>query len=204
MAKVYDRTRWKNYPKREIQIFRQLEDGSKTFSELFNELGWGSLTLTNYLKNLVEKGYIGREERGRNVFYTLIQSNTYVRQMLNLDRWPSNAADVRIQKRIVLNELDEKKFIADWINSIKFCFLNVIQDYMLLGKRMRESEKETNSVNTLRRFLEGHIQDMVDTINYQGAVMAKRVRLGTLNPDRIWEVRNKLLKQIKNEIMNIT
>jgi len=200
MVKVYDRTRWNNNPKLEVKIFRRLEDGSKTFGQLLETLGWGTQTLTNYLKNLGDKGCIERKKRGRIVFYTLIQSNADVRQMLGWDWLPS--ADVRIHKRVELDKLNEEQFIASWLNSIKFTFLNIIQIYMLIGKKTKEPDKETKSITTMRNFLEGYVSDLADTITFNGEVMAKEIKLGILNPERIWEARNKLLKQIKNEIMS--
>jgi predicted transcriptional regulator len=199
--KDYDRTHWKNVPKREVKIFRSLEDESKTFSDLLKWLGWGSQTLTVYLKNLEKKGCIEKKKRGRYAFYTLIRSNSYVRQMLGWDRQPSS--DVRIHKRVELDRLDEEKFIQIWFNSVKFSFLNIIQDFMFLGEKTRESGENTDPIKTMRRFLEAHIQDLEDTITFQGEVMAKRVRRGTLKPERIWEVRNKLMKQIDNKFMSI-
>lgn len=199
-AYEYDRSHWNNNPKLEVKIFRRLEDGSKTFGELHKMLGWGTQTLTNYLKNLIKKGYIEKKKHGRNVFYTLIRSHRYVRQRLDWDWLPG--ADVRIHKRVKLGKLNEEQFIASWLNSIKFTFLNIIQAYMLIGKKTKESDKETKSITMMRNFLEGYVSDLADTITYNGELMAKEIKLGILDPERIWEARNKLLKQIKNEVMN--
>lgn len=198
MVKVYNRTWWNNNPKLEVKIFRRLEDGSKTFGELLEMLRWGPQTLTNYLKNLTEKGCIEKKKRGRSVFYTLIRSHPYVRQMSHWDWLPG--ADVRIHKRIELDKLNEEQFIACWLHSIKFSFLNIIQAYMLLGKRTKESNQETESIKKIRSFLEASVSDLADTVSFDGEVMIKEIKLGILDPERIWEARNKLLKQIKDEI----
>lgn len=206
MVKKKKATWWKNSPKFEVKIFRRLEDGSKTFGELLKELRrgpqtCGTQTLTVYLKNLNKRGCVERKKRGRNVFYTLIRSNPYVRQRLGWDWLPGS--DVRIYKRVELNRLDEDQFIASWLNSVKFSLLNIIQAYMLLGERAKESSEETGSVKTLRNRLEGYVSDLVGTVTFHGEVMAKEITVGVLNPERIWEVRNKLKKQIDNEIMGI-
>jgi len=201
MVKNYDRRKWKNDPKRDRKIFRRLEDGSKTFGELLEILAWARQTLTNYLTNLADKGCIEKKKRGRNVFYTLIRSHPYVKETLEWT-WSPGGADVRIHKRVELDKLNEEQFIASWLNSIKFTFLNIIQVYMLIGKKTKESDKETKSILMMRNFLEGYVSDLADTITFNGELMAKEIKLGILDPERIWEARNKLLKQIKDEIVN--
>jgi len=202
----YNTRWWENNPKVDMKMFWELEDGAKTFGQLLKTLGCGTQTLTNYLKNLGKEGKgcrkdcIERKKRGRTVFYTLIRSNAYVRQMLGWDWLPS--ADVRIHKHVELDKLNEEQFIASWLSSIKFTFLNIIQVYMLIGKKTKESDKETKSIKMMRNFLEGYVSDLADTITFNGELMAKEIKLGILDPERIWEVRNKLLKQIKDEIMN--
>lgn len=202
MVKNYDRRKWENDPKRDRKIFRRLEDGSKTFGELLEILTWARQTLTNYLKNLREKGCIEKKKRGRNVFYTLIRSHPYVRETLEWT-WSPGGADVRIHKRIELGKLDEEQFITSWLNSLKFNFLNVIQAYLLLGKKTKESDQETESIKRIRTFLEESVSDLADTVSFNGEAMVKEIKLGILDPERIWEARNKLLKQIKNEVMNL-
>jgi hypothetical protein len=198
MVKNYNTSWWNNNPKLEAKIFRRLEDDSKTFGELLEMLRWGPQTLTNYLKNLTQKGCMEKKKRGRSVSYTLIRSHPYVRQMLGWDWLPG--ADVRIHKRVELDKLNEEQFIACWLHSIKFNFLNIIQAYMLLGKRAKESRQETESIKKIRSFLEASVSDLADTASLNGEVMVKEIKLGILNPKRIWEARNKLLKQIKDEI----
>ena len=207
MVKNYNNRRWwENDPKVDVKIFWELEDGSKTFGQLLKTLGCGTQTLTNYLKNLGKAGKgcrkdcIERKKRGRTVFYTLIRSNAYVRQMLGWDWLPST--NVRIHKRVELDKLNEEQFIASWLNSIKFTFLNIIQVYRLIGKKTKESNEDTDSIKMMHNFLEAYVSDLADTITYNGELMAKEIKLGILDPERIWEVRNKLLKRIKDEIMN--
>jgi len=198
MVKNYNTSWWRNNPKLEVKIFRRLEDGSKTFGELLEMLRWGPQTLTNYLKNLTEKGCIEKKKRGRSVSYTLIRSHPYVRQILGWDWLPG--ADVRVHKRVEMDKLNEEQFIVCWLHSIRFCFLNIIQAYMLLGKRTKESNQETESIKKIRSFLEASVSDLADTVSFNGEVMVKEVRLGILDPKKIWEARNKMLKQTKDEI----
>ena len=199
MVKNYNRRWWNNNPKLEVKIFRRLEDGSKTFGELLEMLRWGPQTLTNYLKNLTEKGCIKKKKRGRSAFYTLIRSHPYVRQRLSWDWLPG--ADLRIHKRTRLDRLNEEQFIAYWLHSIKFSFLNIIQAYMLLGKRTKESNQETESIRKIRSFLEASVSDLADTVSFNGEVMVKEIKLGILKPEKIWRVRNKLLKEIKHDFL---
>lgn len=198
MSKSYNNRRWwKNDQKRDRKIFRRLEDGSKTFGELQKMLRWGPQTLTNYLKNLTKDGCIEKKKRGRSVLYTLIRSHPYVRKMLGWDWLPG--ADVRVLKRVELDKLNEEEFIASWLNMVKFSFLNIIQGYLLLGQKTKEASKqETESIEKIRDFLEASVSDLADTVSFNGEIMAKEIRHGKLNPDKVWKTRNKLLKEIKN------
>ena len=199
MIKTYNNRWWKNDQKRDRKIFRRLENGSKTFGELLKMLRWGTQTLTNYLKNLTTKGCIEKKKRGRSALYTLIRSHPYVRETIGLD-WPPGAA-VKICKRVELDKLNEEQFIASWLNSLKFSFLNIIQGYLQLGKKTKEGfNQETESIKKIQDFLEASVSDMADTISFTGEVMAKEISLGILNSDKIWETRNKLLKEIKDTL----
>ena len=113
--------------------------------------------------------------------------------MLGWDRIPP---DIRIRGRIELDKLDEEKFIEQWFNSVEFAFLNIIQDFMLIGERREEADDN----KFIRRFLAAHTQDLVEAVTFLGEVMAKRVRLGTLKPEKIYGVRNKMLEQIRDEM----
>jgi len=199
MVKDYNKRWWKNDQKRDRKIFRRLEDWSKTFGELQKMLRWGPQTLTNYLKNLTKDGCIEKKKRGRRVHYTLIRSHPYVRKTLGWDWLPG--ADVRVLKRVELDKLNEEEFIASWLNTVKFSFLNIIQGYLLLGQKTKEaSNQEAKSIEKVREFLEASVSDLADTISFNGEVMVKEIRRGKLNPDKIWETRNKLLKEIKDTL----
>jgi len=163
------------------------------FEELHNKLGWSRQTVNLYLKALRKKGYIRLEEKGRRAINSLIRNNPDVARMLGWDRIPP---DIRIRGRIELDKLDEEKFIEQWLNSVEFAFLNIIQDFMLIGERSEEADDN----KTIRRFLAAHTQDLVEAVTFLGEVMAKRVRLGTLKPQKIWGARNKMLKQIRAEM----
>jgi len=200
MVKSYNNRRWwKNDQKRDRKIFRRLEDGSKTYGELLRMLRWGPQTLTNYLKNLTEKGCIEKKKRGRSVLYTLIRSHPYVRKTSGWDWLPGT--DVRVHKRIQLDKLSEEQFITSWLNSVKFSFLNIIQGYLLVGKKTKETfNKETKSIEKIRNFLEASVSDLADTISFNGEIMVKEIRHGKLSPNKIWKIRNKLLNEIKNTL----
>ena len=194
--RVFDsayRSKWNaNTPEREQKILRLLEEEDMGFEELHNKLRWSRQTLNLYLKALRKKGYIRLEEKGRRAINSLIRNNPDVARMLGWDRIPP---DIRIRGRIELDKLDEEKFIEQWLNSVEFAFLNIIQDFMLIGERSEEADDN----KTIRRLLAAHTQDLVEAVTFLGEVMAKRVRLGTLKPEKIWGVRNKMLKQIRDE-----
>jgi hypothetical protein len=199
MVKNYNKRWWKNDQKRDRKIFRRLEDGSKTFGELLKMLRWGPQTLTNYLKNLTQKGCVEKKKHGRCVLYTLIRSNLYVRQTLGWDWLPG--ADVRVHKRVELDKLNEEQFIASWLNTVKFSFLNIIQGYLLLGQKTKESSpQEIKSIEKIRDFLEASVSDLADAVSFNGEIMVNEIRCGKLNPDRIWKTRNKLLEEVKNTL----
>lgn len=197
MVNDYDRSFWKNQPEREVKLMTRLEDGSKTFSHLLRELKWGPQTLNVYLKNLEKKGVVERRKRGKNVFYTLIRSSPYARQMMGW-KWTSDP-DVRIIKRIELEELDEEQFITDWLNTMKFSFLNIIKSYVLLGEKTRESNDTKKNNLNIEHFIRAHISDLEDIVTLYGEKMAEEINVGSLKPKRIMEIHNKLQKQIKQQ-----
>jgi hypothetical protein len=196
LSKTYNRSRWKNTtPKREVELFRQLRQEGKSFTFLFKALGWGSQTLTFYLKTLKSKGYITSKEHGRNVTYALVKSNPCVAKALKL-KTPTSY-DIRIFKRGTLGKLDEEAFIANWLNSIKFAFLNLLRDYTLLGKKtMKEETKEL-----LRRILQVEIEDIDDINKAYGQVLTRMVQAGTIEPSRIQEIRVRIHGEVKKQLL---
>jgi len=140
----------------------------------------------------LQDGWIDREKKGRKAIYSLNRRNPDV-----MSRFGSvfNLHDLRIRGRVNLYELDEQKFILDWLASIKFGFLNIIQDYMLLGKAgLNESQK-----TRIRQFTQVHIQDIEDIIACYGEILAERVENATMREEKIWEVRNDLHRQVKKD-----
>jgi hypothetical protein len=196
LTRKYDRSRWKNTtPEREVALFRQLRRGGRSFTFLFEALKWGSQTLAFYLDTLESKGYIAGKKHGRGVTYALVESNPYVTKMLKL---PTPIVhDVRIFKRVELDKLDEEAFVNDWLNSMKFVFLNLLRDYTFLGKK--NLKDEANEI--LRRILQVEIQDLADTVEAYGQVLTRGVQAGTIKPERIQEIRVRMQKEVKNQLL---
>jgi hypothetical protein len=200
MIKYPDRSSWNaSKPEREQQILRLLEESDKGFMELLELLkkggrSWARQTLSLYLENLEKKGYIKRNTKGRRVTNALVRNNPYVARMLGWERVPSYT--LNIKKRIVLNELDEEGFITEWVNSLEFSFLNILQDFLLIG----EAKEDMGKKERLQRFLKAHIQDIIDTLTFQGEALVERVKLGKLDPKKVWQARNKLLEKIKHQM----
>lgn len=195
MNKKYNRSWWKNTtPKREVKLFRLLKQRSRSFSDLLNALGWGSQTLTFYLRTLEKKGYIARKKLGRNVIYTLIESNPYVAKMLKLSAVHSH--DVRVYSRVELDKLDEEALISAWLNSVRYVLMNVMRDYVLLGKKRKSEDNEL-----ITRILQVDIEDLVDIVGVYGQVLTKRVQAGTIRPSRIQEIQDSIRKDVRKRFL---
>ena len=196
MSKTYNRSRWKNTtPKREVALFRLLEQGGRSFTFLFEALKWGSQTLTFYLETLEGKGYISSKKHGRNVTYALVKSNPYVAKMLKLSAPPDH--DVRVFNRATLDELDADAFINDWLNSMKFTFVNLLRDYTFLGKK--DVEETTKEI--LRRILQVETQDLTDIVNAYGQVLTARIQAGTIKLKRIEEFCERMQEEVRNQLL---
>lgn len=208
MARIFsikERSEWNpNSPERQQQIIRLLEEVDMGFNELLSELNlkmkalekkqWSRQTLTLYLKALEDKKWIIHGKK--RTPYSLNRRNPEVAEMLGWNRIPP---DMRIRSRIELDKLDEEQFIANWLNSVKFSFLNIIQDFMLIGAK---GEKLEIAETIEHRFLPAHTQDLIDVLASYGEKMIARIKLGTFDPNRVWEARNRLLEQIRNEFMS--
>jgi hypothetical protein len=147
------------------------------------------------LKTLERKGYIASKKNGRNVTYTLVKHNPYVAKMIKLPIPLPH--DVRIFNHTRLDKMDEEEFIDDWLNSIKFAFLNLLREYTLLGK------KNTNEQNSeiLRRILQVEIEDLTDIVRTYGQVLTRMVQAGTVKPARIQEIRSRMQEEVRNRLL---
>jgi len=199
-------------PEREQEIFRALEEGNKNFTQLLYELEkirgkrWSRQTLTLYLRTLVKKGCIWREEHGRETVYSLITSNSYVAQMRG---WPSRPGGpvVIVKQRLKMHELNEEEFVDVWISSAKFALLNIIQDFTSLGEiegRREAGEVQLGEaderVKMLRHFIDAHVSDLTSITIWYGEAMVEEVRNGAFKPEKMLAVRDLLLKQIRDEL----
>jgi hypothetical protein len=174
---------------------RQLRKGGRSFTLLLKALKWGSQTLSLYLDALEKKGCIASKKNGRNVTYVLIRSNPYVAKALKL---PTPLLhDVRIMKRDKLYKLDEEIFVDNWLNSLKFAFLNLLRDYTLLGKKT--TREETKDI--LSRILQVEIEDISDINKAYGQVLTRRVGAGTIKPIKIQEIRGRMQKEVRNQLL---
>jgi hypothetical protein len=190
-----DRSSWNTTQKRETKLIRQLAQREKSFTELLIALGWGSQTLTVYLKTLESRGCIASKKHGRNVTYCLVKSNPYVGKMLSLSA--PLVHDLRVFNRVELGKLNEEALVSDWLNSIKFVFLNLLRDYTLLGKK--DMKVETHEI--LRRILQVEIEDLTDTVDAYGQVLTQRIQEGTIKPGKIQKIHLRMEKEMGKELL---
>ena len=194
------RSKWSaDNPDRQKSVLFLMSEGDKSFTDLYKNLhslaharrakGWARQTLNLYLKELVKKGCVKRVQRGKREIYSLVKDHPYVMELLGR---------VRIGGRINLSQLDECDFIEDWINIMKFGLLNIIQDYLTIGRGYYELKKRGDgSILPIEQFIEDHFSDMSEICQFYGAVFAERISRGELDPQKIWDFRNKLLEEIK-------
>jgi len=182
-------------PERRKTILTQLMGGEKRFTDLHraikqeSRVGWAKQTLNLYLKALVEEGCIKRVKSGKSVTYSLNRDHPYVGQVLG---------NVLVRGSIKLSELEEKSLIEEWIGSIKFNLLNILQDYMLLGTGKEELRSLSSGATTpISHFIEGHLSDISEICRFYGRVLAKGIENGKLDPEKVWDERNRILKEIK-------
>lgn len=181
-------------PAREAAIIRILYGGDKGFNEIREEskIGrkkWGKRTLSLYLDSLMEKGCIKQVKHEKRMIYSLNKDNDYVMQILG---------HVRVCGLIDLTKLNEEEFVTDWLNSIKFTFLNVLQDYMVIGEGVKELQrKEDRYTISIERIMEAHLSDMIETTRKYGQSLVQRIERKELEPNKIWGIRNRLLDDIR-------
>jgi len=199
-------------PEREQGIFRALEEGNKNFTQLLYELEkirgrrWSRQTLTLYLRALVKKGCIWREEHGRETVYSLITSNPYVAQIMGYPSRPGGPV-VIVKQRLKMHELSEEEFVDAWISSVKFALLTIIQDFTSLGEiEMRREAGEIQPgeaderVKMLRNFIDAHVSDLTSMTIWHGEAMVEEVRNGAFKPEKMLAARDLLLRQIHDEL----
>jgi len=180
-------------PAREAAIIRVLCEGDKGFMEIFNGLklgkrGWGRQTLNLYLKELTLKGCIRRVRRGKREIYSLDVNNPYVRKVIGR---------VRIRGRVELNRLNEGEYVSDWLNSIEFAFLNVMQDYVYIGRGQKQLKSLGDGRTvTVEDVLRSHLSDMVEVARIYGQLLAERIARGELDLEELWRIRDGRLRQI--------
>ncbi len=180
---MVERVSWKaENPGLQQRILWILNEDEKCFTELYERGGWARQTLTLYLKELMKKGWVKSEKRGRKVIYSLIRSNPEVMQKLTYRR-------VLTRGRVQLNSLGGERFIGHWIHSIKFALLNIIKYYIELGENQQDAER-------MNRDLDTHLSDLLEVTKYYGEFMAKRIRAGTLESTEIWEDMERLRLEI--------
>ncbi len=178
-------------PEKRSRIIKQLIDGDKGFNEICDLVGMGRQTLNVYLKYLVREKYIKRTRQGKSVIYSIERDHPYVLSLLNR---------VRILRKIKLSGLDAEEFLMQWIRSIEFAFLNVIQDYIQMGAGVTELKSRAGGhTRPIEKFLEEHLSDMSEVYQFYGEFLSDRIRRGEIEPEKMWTARNQLLSRIKKD-----
>jgi DNA-binding PadR family transcriptional regulator len=205
MRKIFDHSKWNaTTPERRAQILRILQKQDNTFTGILRQLDklttglgrkrWSRLTLTLYLKAMVEDGWIKHGEK-RGV-YSLNRRNHKVAKMLGID---SLSHDLRLKNRANLNEMDEEEFILDWLASLKFGFLSIIQDYMLIGKTSVGGNRKVE----IQQFMQAHVQNIADIIASYGEVMVKQMESGKMKEEKILKIYNELRKNAAGSLAKV-
>jgi len=107
-----------------------------------------------------------------------------------------------VHHRLNLEELGEEEFIREWLSSIKFAFLNILQDYTWIGEGNNTLRGMGNDVIIpIDHVLTSHLSDLLDVVKFNGHLLEKRIKEGNIDPKKVWDVRNKLLEEIKEDII---
>ena len=177
---------WKaSDPEKRSRIVKQLIDGDKGFNEICGLVGMGRQTLNIYLKYLVQEKCIKRVRHGKYVIYSLERDHPYVLSLTG-----------RVQSlgRINLSSLDAEEFLTQWISSIEFAFLNVVQDYIQLGMGVTELRSVAGGpTRPVDSFLEEHLSDMSEVCQFYGEILSDRIRCGELEPEKMGIARSQRL-----------
>lgn len=176
-------------PEKRKRIIKQLIDGDKGFNEICELVGMGRQTLNIYLKYLVREKYIKRVRQGKFVIYSLEINHPYVLSLLGR---------VRILGRIELQSLDAGEFIKQWISSIEFAFLNVLQCYIQIGIGSKKLKSVAGgSTRPIEKFLEEYLMDMSEVCQFYGEFLSDKIQRGEIEPEKMWSERNQLLARLK-------
>jgi hypothetical protein len=108
----------------------------------------------------------------------------------------ARAHDIRVYGCVELDKLDEEALIRDSLNALRFVFLNILRDYLLLGRKRKGEDNEL-----VRRILQVHMQDLVDITDVYGQVLRRRVQAGTIKLDRIKEIQANMWKDIEKQLL---
>ncbi len=186
---------WNPASKEKIKrILLKLFHGDMGFTELWESLrrgtkGMAKQTLTLYLDMLLQTERIKHVQRGRWPIYSLVREHPYVIDLL---------------KRAKIEELvkikSERELLDDWIETTKFSLLNIIQVYMLIGESARKTKSSVAGATTpFEKSLDGYFSDLVAICQYWGEFLADGIKIGNLDSEIVWEIRNKILEEIVNK-----
>ena len=119
---------------RQKELLIKLSKGDSSFTELYESLknSWARETLNVYLKDLVRKHYIRKVPRGKRNIYSLERDHPDVKELLE-----------RVDIRELYKIKSERELIDDWIESMKFSLLNLIQCYMQIGEGVKTLTSRT-------------------------------------------------------------
>lgn len=185
------RVKWKaGNINRQKELLIKLSKGDRSFTELYESLknSWARETLNVYLKDLVRKHYIRKVPRGKRNIYSLERDHPDVKELLE-----------RVDIRELYKIKSERELIDDWIESMKFSLLNLIQCYMQIGEGVKTLTSRGNGAAAIpiENVLGNYLSDLVEICKYYGEFLAEEIKIGDLDPKMVWEARNELLEGIK-------
>lgn len=176
---------------RQKEILIRLSKGDRSFTELYESLknSWARETLNVYLKSLVRKHYIRKVPRGKRNIYSLERDHPDVKELLE-----------RVDIRELYKIKSERELIDDWIESMKFSMLNLIQYYMQIGEGVKTLTSRGNGATVpIENFLGDYLSDLVEICKYYGEFLVVGIKMGDLDSKIVWEARNELLEEIKRK-----
>ena len=121
--------------------------------------------------------------------YAVERDNPFVGELLGR---------LRIRGKVELNGLSAGEFLAVWLSSLEFAFLNVISYYIAVGRGVEEVRSIAGGASLpMERLLAVSLSDMVEVCQFHGEVLSERIRRGELEPDRIWDAINQLQERMR-------
>ncbi len=179
---------------RQKAILLKLWTGDLSFTELLKSLrrgkmSWSRQTLTVYLQGMMEEGRIKQVPRGKRKIYAVEKDSPFVAELLGR---------IKVRGKVELNSLNAREFLAEWLSSLEFAFLNLVPYYIAVGEGVERVKSIAGGASLpMEPFLAEYLSDLVEVCQFHGEVLSERIRRGELEPERMWDAINQLQERIR-------